>query len=393
MSTARADHAAVLLDDGRVLVVGGRGSDGAIAAAEIYLAGSWMPAGGLHDARWGHTATLMKNGRVLVAGGENALGNLASVEVFDPATGAWSVAGSLASPRTGHAVAALTDGRVLIAGGFDGTQVLSSIEEFDSASGALNLLPVSLGVARAGLSATRLLNGSILFFGGNNGFADLASGEFLDPEASIISATPSAVVARRDHQAFLLPNNNAVLIVGGVTTAGGTASAELYLPWLNQFWATGAMGALRQDATGSALSLESYGPPSTSDGLLVVAGGQGLSSTDVYGFATIKTDRDDYVPGMAVNVSGGGWQPNETVTLGLRELPAEHETRSFAFQADEHGNIPSSQLFVVEQHHFGVQFYLTARGAASQAQVTFADARLWTLTITPTTTQTSATHT
>ena len=191
-----------------------------------------------------------------------------------------------------------------------------------------------------------------------------------------MTATPSVAVGRRDHQAFLLPNNNAVLIVGGVTAAGVSASAELYLPWLNQFWATGAMGVARQDATGSALSSESYGPPSTSQGLMMVAGGQGLSSSEAYGFATIKTDKDDYEPGQTVYVSGRGWQPNETLTLGLRELPGEHETRTFSISADDEGNIPTTELFLVEEHHIGVRFYLTVRGVATQAQTTFTDARV-----------------
>ena len=385
MNNARADHAAVVLDDGRVLVVGGRGSDGALAASEIYLAGSWMPAPSLADARWGHSATVMKDGRVLVVGGENALGNVASIEVFDPATSVWSIAGTLAATRRGHATAALADGRVLVAGGFDGSQALSSMEVFDPQDGSISSLSVSLSAPRAGLSATRLLDNKILFFGGTDGSTDLASGEVFDPIAGSMTATPSAAVGRRDHQAFLLPNNNAVLIVGGVTAAGVSASAELYLPWLNQFWATGTMGVARQDATGSALSSESYGPPSTSDGLLMVAGGEGLSTSEAYGFATVKTDLDDYVPGMTVHVSGSGWQPNETVTLGLRELPAEHESRTFSFQADENGRIPASDLFVVEPHHFGVRFYLTARGAASQAQVTFTDARQFTAAISPAT--------
>ena len=64
------------------------------------------------------------------------------------------------------------------------------------------------------------------------------------------------------------------------------------------------------------------------------AEGRGEASAESYTFATIRTDKDDYAPGETVYVSGTGWQPNETVTLGLQELPLEHETRSFTIQAD-----------------------------------------------------------
>jgi hypothetical protein len=73
-------------------------------------------------------------------------------------------------------------------------------------------------------------------------------------------------------------------------------------------------------------------------------------------------------------VSGSGWHPEESVTFGLRELPAEHEVRTFTIQADGNGNIDNAPLFLVEEHHLGITFYLTARGAASQAQTTFTDA-------------------
>ena len=60
----------------------------------------------------------------------------------------------------------------------------------------------------------------------------------------------------------------------------------------------------------------------------MVAGGDGSSGSEAYRFATIRTDKDDYLPGKTVYVSGSGWQPDEIVTFGLRELPAEHEART-----------------------------------------------------------------
>ena len=374
MRVPRASHASVVLSDGSVLVVGGRNGAGATATAERFADGTWTDTEFLTDARWGHTATLLDDGRVLVAGGENELGSVSSVEVFDPLTNRFSVVGTMAAPRKGHAAARLADGRVIIAGGFGSSTVLSSIDVYDPTTESISPI-ATLNVARAGLSATTLIDGRVLFVGGNDGVDDLSSVELFNPVTGTVSLGASASVARRDHQAFLLPNNNSVLIVGGVTPTGATASAELYVPWVGDFRATGSMPTARTSATGSPLATE---------GRLLVAGGDGLASSDVYAFATIRTDRDDYSPGMTVYVSGTGWLPNETVTFALRELPAEHAARTFSITADSSGRIENAALFLVEDHHLGVRFFLTARGAASQAQITFTDGQAWALSISPT---------
>ena len=375
MTQARTDHASVALPDGRVLVIGGRlevpatgdapASSTALADAETFSAGAWTPVGSLNEPRWGHTATVLDDGRVVIAGGENAIGPVASVEIFDPASGQFTVGGTLSSPRKGHAAARLADGRVLLAGGFDGTSVLSSIDVFTPATGIVSTLG-ALDTPRAGLSATTLLDGKVLFFGGFDGTNELATSAVFDPATNSLSPGATGAVARRNHQAFLLPRNNAVLLVGGVAANTALTSTELYLPWVNRVWSTGDTGVARYAPTGSTLA---------ADGHLLLAGGEGLASSEIYRFATVRTDMDDYLPGQTVYVSASGWQPNETVTFGLRELPAEHEARTFSVTADENGNITNALLFVVEDHQLGVRFILTARGIASQAQITFTDGK------------------
>ena len=72
-----------------VLVAGGLDNTfNATASAELYnpANGTWTPTGSLNTARTNHTATLLPNGRVLVAGGLGS-GALASAELYDPATG------------------------------------------------------------------------------------------------------------------------------------------------------------------------------------------------------------------------------------------------------------------------------------------------------------------
>jgi len=80
--------------------------------------GTWTPTGSLATARFNHTATLLPNGKVLVAGGYDGDFQLASAELYDPATGSWTATGSLESARNGHTATLLPNGKVLVAGGY-----------------------------------------------------------------------------------------------------------------------------------------------------------------------------------------------------------------------------------------------------------------------------------
>ena len=79
--------------------------------------------------RVGHTATLLNDGRVLVIGGQDGeLNTLLSAELYDPRSGTFSPTGSVVDlPKNSlgdgaaylartHTATLLADGRVLIAG-------------------------------------------------------------------------------------------------------------------------------------------------------------------------------------------------------------------------------------------------------------------------------------
>ncbi|MCL9805280.1 hypothetical protein NAT51_07095 [Flavobacterium amniphilum] len=100
-----------------------------------------------------------------------------------------------------------------------------------------------------------------------------------------------------------------------------------------------------------------------------------LFSSIIYGQATVFTDRDDYVPGQYVIVTGSGWSPGETVHLHFDETPqvctSDHNRSTIA---DENGNILYDQ-FLINERHLGVTFVLTATGesSGSSAQTIFTD--------------------
>src|SRR2546427_4303835 len=367
MNSPRSHQSCAVLQDGRVLVAGGTTSGGGITnSAEIYdpSAGSWAQAGLMNDARSGATASVLQDGRVLIAGGQNSGGASNTLEIFDPNSGNFSNAGTMSSPRQDHAAAVLSDGRVLIVGGSsDGTNALSTTDIYDPQAGSVSPGP-AMSMPRAKATATTLLDGTVVVIGGSNGTNDLASAEFFDPAANNFNATGSLATARSKHSAFLLPNNNEVLVVGGQSAGNDLASAEIYIPWQKAFQATGAMATPRSDASGAALTKV--------DGRVLIAGGSSASA-ELYGFATVKTDRQDYAPGETVTITGSGWQPGETVTLTLVESPLIDTHGPFTTVADGNGNISNSS-FVTDIHDLSIRFYLTAAGSQSQAQNTFTDA-------------------
>ena len=116
--------------------------------------------GPMQQARKFHTAELLQDGRVLVVGGQDRkLMPLASAEIYDPETAKWSSTGSMSVPRRDHATALLPDGRVLAMGGLDeDRKVLSSAEVYDPQTGEWS--PVaSMSVARRGHRALLLEDG------------------------------------------------------------------------------------------------------------------------------------------------------------------------------------------------------------------------------------------
>jgi Bacterial Ig-like domain (group 3)/Kelch motif len=408
MSIARSNHVAVLLLDGRVLVAGGTDASGrASQSAELFdpVANSWSASGPLMVGRSGATATLLPSGQVLIAGGTANGAALASLELFDPNSNTFSlVAGTLSSARENHAAALLPDGRVLIAGGWDGTtvapvppattatpNVLASTDIFDPSTGTVAPGP-ALTSPRMSFTATTALDGNIAAIGGTDGQTDLASIDVLAPAAGAFALSGAQLTtARQGHLAFLLPHNGNILVVGGTSSGAAISSTELYTPWTGATSVTGAMASARSGATGSPLS--NGAPNSQNDGILVVAGGADssgntLASAEAYGFAWIKTDASDYSPGTTVYVSGGGWQPGETLNISLVESPLIDTHGPYTVTVGSDGTFTSQPMtsqdascasdgtpctFVPDLHDVSVQFALTAVGSASQAQTTFTD--------------------
>ncbi len=335
MQVPRSHFVAARLSDGRVLVAGGVTTGSGITnAAELYdpATNTWTAVpGGMLEARADAAAVTLFDGRVLVAGGRGNGTVSNTLEAYDPAASGFVLLGTLATARTGAAAEQLDDGRVLIAGGTDaGGTVLASSELYDPASGTVSAGP-AMQSARTAFTLTRLLNGRVLAAGGSDGQRELASLELYDPATNSFAAPATAagqpvtlVAARQGHQAVRLPHNGAVLLFGG--TAGGTAlaSAELFTAAVaaDGSWSYGetATGALTVARAGAAAAaLDDGTPAGTNPGLLVAAGG-----TDAGGNLLASTE---YYGFPTVRTDQSDYAPGSTVTItGTGWQPGETVT-------------------------------------------------------------------
>ncbi|MEI7848438.1 MAG: kelch repeat-containing protein [Chloroflexota bacterium] len=297
LATQRYAHTVTLLPNGLLLALGGHGieSVGAVKTVEVYnpATKTWsnkiglITVGSMLTARYNHTATLLSNGKVLVVGGMDNLNKaLASAELFDPATGKWVSAGTMSAARVHHTATLLSNGQVLIAGGYNAADAsLKSAELYNPVSGWSTT--GSMTGSRDNHAATWIPSiGKVLVVGGEsipdsvsasaetfgmflNEFVDtltgspaLVSAELYDPVAKTWKVTGSLTNDRKVHTATLL-KTGLVLVTGGFGRLGAVSASELYNPSTGHWVPTTALSIARYYHTATLLG----------DGTVIVIGG------------------------------------------------------------------------------------------------------------------------
>jgi hypothetical protein len=291
MSLPRAATHAVLLGDGRVLVVGIEGNSGfeglagvgdSTVNAELWdpATQAWQVTMSLNKPRADFAAVPLGDGRALITGGYNqANQSFSSTYVFDPQRTAgasakgWAASGLLVRARTAPAAAVLSDGRVLVAGGY--FRVAPHYPgEARAADGVL------AGYRSGDVARTALIRGPLFDLDPMNIGAALATAELFEPSNGTWSDTAPLKYARYGAAAVTLADGR-ILVVGsgpgqnGVTVdEAAYSTAELYDPALERFSLTGGLpeidrSALRKQGLPGAVPVPEADPVVDDVGTLV----------------------------------------------------------------------------------------------------------------------------
>ena len=391
MPTARETHTATELNTHKVLVVGGEvpvsGSGVSIATTALYdpAVNTWVAGPSMGTARSGHTAVLLNGGKVLVVGGvDNTGAVLASAEVYDPAANTWTPVASMSQARTCHTATLLVpSNKVLIAGGssdrycylnaFASSEIYDPVANTWSAGGAMT-------IPRVGHTATLLLGGSVLaaggFTGGNSGSFPVQT-ERYNPTTNTWSASGALSIGRTGHTATFLPGNGSVLLTGGQAFANVTAVAEIYNPTTTTWELTGSMALQRHHHTASLYT-------SAGKTYVLVAGGNtttfmgALASAELYDMTTgnwspaggpmttariVHASTQLYLSSGKVLISGG----NDGIGTALASAELYGPTSATV--------TVTTVSSATNPSHVGqaVNFYTNVQGAAPTGTVTFYD--------------------
>ncbi|WP_433931906.1 Kelch repeat-containing protein [Sorangium cellulosum] len=222
----RHNHTATLLGSGEVLIAGGGVWDYPIEpylvrrtrSAALYRPAddTWVAVEPMNAARAEHAATLLNDGRVLVVGGIQGYDDydfstaepLASAEIYDPATRRWSLTAPMAEPRSNPTATRLLDGRVLVVG--------AAAEVYDPVANAWTPTGPMSPMSSFKHVAMLLPTGEVLAIGGT-------TAQIYGPATNSWTPAPWALVFHDYHASVLLPSGEVLII-------GSNRNAMLYDP-------------------------------------------------------------------------------------------------------------------------------------------------------------------
>lgn len=284
MSTNRTAFSATLLNDGRVLILGGYDTSSELDSGEIFNPSADGGKGAfsllsshMTVTRYRHTSTLLSDGTVLITGGrDSSFNSRQTAELFIPSAnggqgGFQLLSAKMNVPRADHVATLLADGRVLITGGVSGS-VLNSAEVYNPTTKIFSATDPMVSV-RIHHTATLLNDGKVLVTGGDQGSLGQTT-ETFDPAGSngngSFTRQADMTTSRYYHKASLVKDGR-VLISGG-SSGGPLASMDLYSPSIN------SQASSISPSTSMTLDRSIHTQTSMPNGHILMAGGSGWTS-------------------------------------------------------------------------------------------------------------------
>ena len=152
LNGARCAYSRTLLTNGSELIAGGYFhreipdvSNNVISTAQLLdtNTGKWKETSEMHTARSHHAAVLLPNGKVLVVGGsDKQFHDLSSAELYDPTTGTWTETASMNKARSSFVALLQSNGKVLVFSGCGWRYSPATDKElYDPATGTWKQIP------------------------------------------------------------------------------------------------------------------------------------------------------------------------------------------------------------------------------------------------------------
>ncbi|KAL4442810.1 hypothetical protein ABPG74_010699 [Tetrahymena malaccensis] len=178
----------------------------------------------------------LDNGNILIIGGKQDGMRIALCEEYDPKTNKLSISSMmLSTPKSGFGAVNLGRDKIIIIGGNDGQNVQDMVEMYDKASLKLPKKLCSMIEKRDELAVTLGLDKKIYAIGGFGGTKNvcLRTAERYDPETDRWEAIAPLNVPRRALAAVTLPDG--IYAIGGFDGQNYLSTVEKYDESLNQW--------------------------------------------------------------------------------------------------------------------------------------------------------------